>query len=161
MKVVLNLLLGTAILFSFSQCGASKNNSYQLEKTPFLIEKSVYVDWVAGVRGGGSGTNVIIEIKNLKESDAKIKNIYFRKKKVEVEINNTSYIGRFKKDLNQKDDLVLHKDPKKEFGNQVPIIESDFPFDLENDETVISYLEKGKLKFHKIKLEKGKDRIYE
>ncbi|MFT7498977.1 MAG: hypothetical protein ACI8QP_001571, partial [Porticoccaceae bacterium] len=85
---------------------------------------------------------------------------YFRGRKVKVEVKSSNYIGRFNSYLNQRQDKVLHSDSQKEFGNQVPIIEKEFPFDLENDEAIISYKEKRKLKFYKITLEKGEDRLY-
>ncbi|MFT6843656.1 MAG: hypothetical protein ACJASR_002440 [Psychroserpens sp.] len=161
MKILLNILLGSAILFSFSQCGNSKNISNQLEtKTPFSIEKASYNDWVAGVKGGGSGTNVIVTIKDLDANNVVIDSMYFRGRKVKVEVKSSNYIGRFNSYLNQRQDKVLHSDSQKEFGNQVPIIEKEFPFDLENDEAIISYKEKRKLKFYKITLEKGEDRLY-
>ena len=147
--------------WGFSQCGSCKETSHQVQTNiPFSIEKATYNDWVAGVKGGGSGTNVIVTIKELDPNNIEVDSMYFRSRKVKVEIKGSSYIGRFNSRLNQRQDKVLHSDSKKEFGNQVPEVEMKIPFELENNEAVISYKEKGKLKFYKIKLEKGKEQLY-
>jgi hypothetical protein len=161
MRAVFRILFGSALLLGFSQCGSCKETSYKVQsKTPFSIEKATYNDWIAGIKGGGSGTNVIVTIKDLDANNVVIDSMYFRGQKVKVEVKNSNYIGRFNSDLNQRQDKVLHSDSQKEFGNQVPIMEKEFPFDLENDEAVISYKEKNKLNFYKIQLEKGEDLLY-
>ena len=66
---------------------------------------------------------------------------------------------------NHKPDIVMHSDPKKEVGNQPPRLrteeEKTFPFELNADEAVLSYLENGKVKYVKISGVKDKPaRIY-
>ena len=161
MKTIFNILFGSALLLGFSQCATSKEISKKLQiNTPFSIEKATYTDWVSGVKGGGSGTNVIVTIKDIDSNNIEIDSLYFRGLKVKVEIKESSYIGRFNSSINQRKDKVLHREPKKEFGNQVPIMEKEFPFELKNDEAVLSYKEKGKQKFYKTQLEKVEDRLY-
>jgi hypothetical protein len=161
MRAIFRILFGSALLLGFSQCVSCKETSYQVQtNTPFSIEKATYNDWVAGIKGGGSGTNVIVTIKDLDANNVVIDSVYFRGRKVKVEVKSSNYIGRFNSYLNQRQDKVLHSDSQKEFGNQGPIIEKEFPFDLEKDEAIISYKEKRKLKFYKITLEKGEDRLY-
>ena len=161
MKTIFNILFGSALLLGFSQCVSSKEISNKLHiNTAFSIEKAIYTDWVGGVKGGGSGTNVIVTIKDIDSNNIEVDSLYFRGRKVKVEIKGSSYIGRFNSSLNQRQDKVLHSDSQKEFGNQVPKRETEIPFELEKDEAVISYREKGKLKFYKIKLEKGKEQLY-
>ena len=161
MKTIFNILFGSALLLGFSQCATSKEISKKLQiNTPFSIEKATYTDWVSGVKGGGSGTNVIVTIKDIDSNNIEIDSLYFRGLKVKVEIKESSYIGRFNSSINQRKDKVLHSEPKKEFGNQVPIMEKEFPFELKNDEAVLSYKEKGKRKFYKTLLEKVEDRLY-
>ncbi len=162
MKTIFNILFGSALLLGFSQCASCKETSYTIQtNTPFSIEKATYTDWVSGVKGGGSGTNVILTIKDIDSKNVVIDSIYFRGRKAKVEIKGSSYIGRFNSSLNQKRDKVLHSDSQKEYGNQVPIIEKEFPFELKKDESVIGYKERGKLKFHKIQLQKEKEQILE
>jgi hypothetical protein len=161
MRAIFRILFGSALLLGFSQCGSCKETSYQVQtNTPFSIEKATYNDWVAGIKGGGSGTSVIVTIKDLDANNVVIDSVYFRGRKVKIEVKRSNYIGRFNSSLNQRQDKVLHSDSQKEFGNQVPIMEKEFPFDLENDEAVISYKEKDKLNFYKIQLEKVEGRLY-
>jgi hypothetical protein len=158
MRAIFKILFGSALILGFSQCGSCKETSYQVQtKTPFTIERSTYNDWIAGVKGGGSGTNVIVTIKDLDTNNVVIDSMYFRGRRVKVEIKSSSYIGRFNSILNQRQDKVLHSDSQKEFGNLAPKVETEIPFELENDEVVLSYKEKGKLKFYKIQLEKAED----
>ena len=64
MRAIFRILFGSALLLGFSQCGSCKETSHQVQtNVPFSIEKATYNDWVAGVKGGGSGTNVIVTIK--------------------------------------------------------------------------------------------------
>ena len=161
MRAIFRIFFGSALLLCFSQCGSCKETSRQIQTNiPFSIEKATYNNWVAGVKGGGSGTNVIVTIKDLDPNNIEVDSLYFRSRKVKVEINSSNYIGRFNSSLNQRLDKVLHSDSQKEFGNQVPEVEMKIPFELENNEAVIRYNEKGKLKFYKIKLEKGENRLY-
>ena len=162
MKVLLKILLGSTILFSFSQCGSSKSISDQLEtKAPFSIEKATYIDWVAGVKGGGSGTNVVLVIKDDILKNIEVDSMFFRAQKVKIEVKDSRYIGRFINNLSKKKDYVLHKDSQKEFGNQAPIVVINTHFELEENEAVISYKEKGRLKYYKIILEKGEQILYQ
>ena len=50
---------------------------------------------------------------------------------------------------NQQRDMILDENPIRELENPVPIIRS-FPFELDENEAVISYKFKGKIKYFKI-----------
>jgi hypothetical protein len=57
-------------------------------------------------------------------------------------------------------DMIIHKDPKKEYGNKTPTKADDFLFKLKENECVISYLQDQKEKFYKLLLTKEKDAYY-
>lgn len=151
MKQLINILFGSAILFSFAQCGSSKEVSYKLEETPdFKTSEAIYQSWVAGVAGGGSGINVIFKSTN---DDKKIilDSLYFRDNKVKLEKKGDFYIGRVTTQTNKKQELIMHSDSNKEYENKVPN-KTKFPFTLANNEAVIQYKHRGKIKFVKIRL---------
>lgn len=151
MKQLINILFGSAILFSFAQCGNGKELSYKLQETPvFKTTEAIYQSWVAGVRGGGSGINVMFKSPNTDENIV-LDSLYFRNKKAKIERKGDLYIARFKTKTNQQPNLIMHSDSKQEYGNKAPI-KVDFPFKLENNEAVIQYMEKEKIKFVKIRL---------
>ena len=76
----------------------------KLEKeAPTTIKAVYYQDWNAGIKEGGSGTNVYLE---LIDSDIVLDSMYFRNKVTELQRNpnNSSlYIGRFK---SQDDEII-------------------------------------------------------
>ncbi len=161
MKTVLNIILGSVVLFSFAQCGNSKEMGYKLQDdSPFIISKATFKEWVAGIAGGGSGVNVFISLTNLDTDKIVIDSIFFRGQVSKVEKKTTAYVARFKTNVNKAPDLIMHGETDQEYGNKPPTKESKFPFKLEDDEAVISYKEKGELKYFKQKLLREEPDLY-
>ncbi len=136
---------------SFSQCSSSKKLQ---SKVPIEFGEGYFQKWVAGVKGGGSGINIFISINEGVSEEFILDSVYFRGKvaKLEVKPNNkTLYIGRFKTDLNtMKQDIVMSSDSKEEYGNQLPKIEAKIPFDLKDNECVVSYKKGDETQYYKI-----------
>lgn len=161
MKAILSIILGSAILFSFSQCKNSKEMTYKTVKhAQFKITKATYKNWVAGVKGGGSGINVFIAIPNLETDKITIDSLFFRGQKVKAEHKGLLYVGYFKTSTNQKKDIIMSGDVNAEYGNKAPIKELKFPFDLKDNEVVISYKKRGKIKYLKQTLEQEEPNMH-
>jgi hypothetical protein len=148
-KQILILFSISFMFFSFSNCGSSSQASktIEFEKTPpFVISEIYSQDWVAGVKGGGSGTNLHFTFKSMQEGIV-IETVYFRKKTETPKLTGKalSYTCYFKGDRNW--DVIMDGDPVKEAQNTPPV---PFPFDLKNDEAVINYVINGKNSFFKI-----------
>ena len=82
-----------------------------------------------------------------------LKDFYFRGMKTSLEDvstkNNGLYVANF---INPTEkEIILHKNHKKEAGNEPPQLTKNFPFKLENNEGVVSYTENGTLKHYKVK----------
>jgi len=161
MKLYSNIFLGIFILLGFSQCSSSKNTVEMFVENPsFKIMKAVYTNWIGGVQGV-RGTTIEIIINN---QEIVIDSLYFRNQVIAAELNNLEdnnlqIIGNI---INRSTpDLIIHKDPKEEYGNKPPTMDSSFLFELTSDELVIRYLEKENIKYLKIKLTKGKSRFYQ
>lgn len=144
-------LLGVSIIMlSFSNCGNSKTQveTYTFEQyPPFTIGEVYSQEWVAGVRGGGSGTNLHITFNKLIE-DILIKDIYFQKQIVKSQRSTKykyQYIGYFKSEMNR--DIIMDINPINEAQN-TPL--KYFPFKLEDNEAVISYLYKEEIHYFMI-----------
>jgi len=147
-KVISNIFLLSVILFSLSSCAGGKETGFSFDQEPpFTLGDVFYQDWVAGVRKGGSGTNIYITIDSYAD-DVVIMDIYFRNKKLKAQNspqNRDQYIGYHK---NQpKPNIIMDIDPVKESQNIPP---ESFPFQLEEDEAVLSYLHNEEVKFLKI-----------
>jgi len=151
MRLVKTLIFSLSMCFvmvSFSQCSGSKNTQETtLQKTaPTQLDKPYYQAWVAGIQGGGSGINVFMPSR---ETSVKLDSAYFRGMKAKVEITNEGYIARFKTKANQKDDVIMSSESNSEYGNQLPQKEN-FPFQLKDNECVISYYKDNTLAYFKI-----------
>ena len=139
----------TFLLVSFSNCGSSQQSktiSFE-ENPPFNISEIFAQDWVAGVKEGGSGTNVQVTFDTLDEN-LTIENIYFAKKVLAVrQVGNKSkvFVGSYKTVSGR--DIIMDSDPVKEAKNTPT---PAFPFDLGSNEAVISYTVDGITKFFKV-----------
>ena len=161
MKAVLNIILGSIVLFSFAQCGNCKEMTYKLQDdSTFTISKATFKEWVAGIAGGGSGVNAVFSFSNLDTDKIVIDSVFFRGLVSKIEKKPTVYVARFKTNINNREDLIMHGKTDQEYGNKPPTMNSKFPFVLEDDEAVISYKEKGKIKYFKQKLQKEEPDLY-
>jgi len=77
------------------------------------------------------------------------------------EFNNDGFNieGTFSK-FREKE-MIMHRDPAAEYGNEVPKMEKKIPFDLENDEAILLYSVNGLEGYHKIKGIKQLDKVYQ
>lgn len=161
MKIYSQLLWILFLVFELS-CSSAKQEIYQLQKdAPFKIKEATCQEWVAGVRGGGSGISISLLIEDFDTSKIKIDSIYFRNYKAQLSKRGTNYVAHIKTDLNNREDIILHKNAQNEYGNQPPVLESSIPFNLSNKEAVISFTEKKKLKYLKILLTQLDSPLYQ
>jgi hypothetical protein len=136
------------ILFGLSGCAGGKEMSYTFEQIPpFTLGEVFYQDWVAGVKGGGSGTHVHITIDSYTD-DVVIMDIYFGNRKTKAQ-NSPQYIDQYVGYFTNKarPDIIMDGDPVKESQNEPPEV---IPFELEDNEAVLSYLHEGEVKYLKI-----------
>lgn len=129
-------------------CAGGKDAGYSfVQDPPFTLGTVYYQDWVAGVKEGGSGTNVHINVESYSD-DVVFLNIYFGNKKAEaknVPQGSDQFIGYFKNE--GRPDIVMDGDPLKEAANIPP---EPIPFQLKEDEAVLSYLVKDEVKYLKL-----------
>ncbi|MCG2417418.1 hypothetical protein K8089_00180 [Aequorivita sp. F47161] len=145
-------------LFSLINCGGTQNTNMEkslVQNPPFKITEAYYQNWVAGIKEGGSGTNVHIVLNDLKP-EVTIKNIYFREQILEAK--NTAatpneFVG-YLRDVQR--DMVMDADPLKETQNTPP---KPFPFQLEENQAVVEYQFGGKNNYYKITNLSHKDMI--
>ncbi|MBL4605741.1 MAG: hypothetical protein JKY02_08825 [Flavobacteriaceae bacterium] len=129
-------------------------------KPPVTITGATFNNWVGG-QPGVSGIRVIIAYKQ--QENIEFQKIYFAEKEGKIETyqkkGKTYLVGYIDTSSREKEDLVLDRDPKKEMNNKLP--KADFPFQLKENEAVISYLKNGKTKFFKVeKIKQTKTDFY-
>ena len=155
-KQILGLIILTLIMASFSQCSSAQ----KLQKeAPTTFGEVYFQKWIAGVEGGGSGVNIFIEVLG---NDTQLDSVYFHGKAAKLEskpANQSLYIGRFVSEFNKKEDMVISSDSKMEYGNKPTELLQKIPFELENDECVVSYLDGNKIKYYMLKSIKEKPSI--
>lgn len=134
------------IIFTFSQCGGLKLEN----NPPFKLKKASYSNWVGGQQGV-SGTKIELELKET--STIVFDSIYFKKKSTKVEINTISgktvLIGHFNTSKKQNRNLILDVNITKEIKNTFPKTEK-IPFELNNNDAILSYRVGDKIKYFKI-----------
>lgn len=141
------LLSAVTLLFISISCGPCKTKKGDLvfnQNTPFAIESAYCQKWIAGIKGGGSGIKLYATINNISEG-IQMKEFHFRGKVTNVTSSKEAlFIGYFK---NEENDVIMDSDVVKESANTPPVIS---PFELENNEAVLSYEFNNKTYYHKI-----------
>ena len=143
--------------FTLMQCSSVPKLE---DNAPFNVTEVYSQNWVAGLKEGGSGTNLFVTISDRKENVV-IDSVFFSGKVAKLETNSgdNSYVGRFSISINKKQDIILSNVPNAEFGNEVPKISKAIPFDLKNNECVISYKENNTTRYFKISAIKEKSML--
>ena len=145
MKII-KILSILVILVSFSQCGVST-----LVKNPTLkVEKAFYNKWFGG-QPGISGTKVEIHLEDA--SEVIFVTLYFQGKRTKVEVSQiekfTRIIAHFSTSKRKNRTLILDADATKELKNTLPSLE-EFPFQLKENEAILSYKNEHKIVYFKI-----------
>ncbi|PQJ68888.1 hypothetical protein [Polaribacter butkevichii] len=145
MKTI-KIILTLCIALFYLQCASS-----HLEKQPpFSILSSTYYSALSNTT---KDTFSEIHIKYTSKNNINFDSLYFRKNKIKLKIKdikgNKYAYATFKKN-NLLKDFTLDANPIKELENPIPISEQ-FPFNLKENEAVISYQHKGKTNYYKIK----------
>lgn len=158
------------ILFSALGLMSCSSQKHLEEDPPFTVEDPIVQYWVGGREESGSGMLFQARWSPLDPSSIHVDSLFFRGRvlKLEVEDSETGFrliASRTYKKV-EKPDIIMHADPMQEVGNQPPMPLSSgdvFPFELEPDEAVISYIRKsdGKRFYTKIKgISEKADKIF-
>ena len=150
MKRVLSILL----TLSMGLFGCTSQKKLTAE-APFTVTKAVCQTWVGGREESGHGTDVTLSLEGLDQSGVHLQQLFFRGRVGDLSVSSSE--GRMIATCNFLDsekDITMHSDPTKEVGNQPPRMKSkeelEFPFELDTNEAVISYVEGDTVKYFKI-----------
>lgn len=132
-------------LLLFISCGST--TKILENKPPFKVISATYTEWL----GGQPGVNGVLVSINIDNSTIKLDSVYFRNTSAILKLNektSTYYVSIVLP--NTTKNLQLDIDPRKEFGNEVPDISTKIPFELNENEAIVSYFYKGKTNYYKI-----------
>ena len=160
MMKYLNKIVILLFLFSLSfgtwQCTSYKatNQDKEYSFRAFSGVGDVYCQpWTSGIQGGGSGIDIFIPVTSELPKNLLLDSVYFRGQmaKLEIEPNNVMvYVGHFKTDINQPNDIIMSSNPNDEYGNVMPIKDKESPFDLSDTECIVSYSYLRKTQYYKL-----------
>jgi hypothetical protein len=115
---------------------------------PQEIQSAFYQKMKDGIDSGG--TYFYIEFKKPLVANIKLEKIYFQNQVSSVqEITPKDFESTFLQS-NKKEDLIMDKNPAKEYGNKAPVIQKT-KFDLKPNEAVLEYKKDDETQFFIIK----------
>lgn len=138
-----NILPYFGLVFSivlFSSCAGNKGLQ---EKAPAQFQQAYFTTDAASVK-------LFIPVSAIQTERVELNSVYFRGRKAPLELHPDRpgiYMANFD---TGKPDMVMHEDPKKEYGNKVPEVHEKPPFELDEDEALIVFTENNTTKFYKI-----------
>jgi hypothetical protein len=155
MKTSLQILFLLLIIVSLVYCAPKEDI-----KTSFPQKiKSVYFQkWIDEKEPKGSGTLFYIEFVAPLSKDIQLVKIYFQNQESNIEQSTKNIFVAHLASNHTNPDLILHKDSRKEYGNQSPIITKP-KFVLKPTEALLEYKSRDKSYFFKINNPKEKPMI--
>jgi len=147
MKKIINIGLIILLSIVFFGCGTSKIKAQS--EHPFKVVDATYNNFV------GEQPDLVRTVIKITTNNPLIQldTVYFRNNATllmrEVSTEKAVFTGSFTTS-NAPHDYILDSDPKQEFGNKPPVIVSKLPFELNDNEAVISYFYKDKINYYKI-----------
>lgn len=125
---------------------SAQNCANQLqEKFPVPIAEAYYQRWVAGVRGGGSGTNVYIRFEKTLPQEIVVTQLYFSNSVAKAnKLSDSEYNFNFVGTANFDRGNELPSDAPTKTTSTAP------PFTIEANEAILEYTQKGQKKYFKM-----------
>ena len=159
MKSFTIIVSSILIMTLFTQCGSAQQFD---KKAPFTINKAYFQEWMGG--RGSTGTTITLELTEPLSDKIIIDSLFFKNKTTPLSISNYktkhTVTGNFISTRAVNRDLIMHADSQKEMANKVPETSSLFPFELSDNECVISYFIKDKKHYYKVTGLKKEKTVY-
>ena len=157
MNFLLKSIPALVILFSFTNCA---NGRKLQEEPPVEIKQAYYTSGTGGVKGAASGFTLFLPTEG--EVGVEMDSVYFRGRRTALQKESSEdklYVASFKIPSREANapEIIMHKDPRMEYGNPTPQILPDIPFELKPDEAMVQYTVKGQVKYFRVKGIKKRD----
>ena len=151
----------TLLTLTLSGCSSQRK---LVQEAPMKFGEATCQAWTGGRAESGSG--LLLEIPMVMDAaeTVVIQQAFFRGKVADVTMENveTGMLAKanFKNGTRTKPDMTMHVDAKQEVGNQPPQPKEEFPFDLEDDQCVLSFLDGDTVKYVKVEGIKDKKPLF-
>ena len=137
-----------------------------MSQAPLELGKATCQKWMGGRAESGSGMMLEIPLAAQMPNGLQLRQAFFREKMADVRIQTQNgqqvLKANFKNVVAEKPDIIMHADPKEEVGNQPPTPKVKFPFELNEDECIISYMDGDTVKYFKVQgVQEKKARMYQ
>lgn len=116
------------------------------KQMPLFIRDTYFQRSISGKEEGGSGINIYFPTL-INKSNYKLEKVYFRGMIGEMQSGKASHFANLK---SNKVGLIMSNEDKAEYGNTVPTKPEPFPFELKDNECMISYLDNGETKYFQV-----------
>ena len=161
MRAITTYFFAIFLICSLSNCA---NGQKVREDAPVPFQQVYYSSYTGGVKRTGSGLNLYIPVSSLNDAGIILDSVYFRGRRAALQTkpqNENLYIAYFKTSGKEKaPDLIMSSDPREEYGNRPPKIIEKIPFELAEDEAMVSFKKNGKKGYYKITgIEQKEDEI--
>src|SRR5690606_17978540 len=148
MKYFMKILALWVVILGFTACGSSQK---LVEKLPFTLGELRIEPWTVGEPNTQKGVNIYIPVQDLDPLQGALDSLYYQGKVAKLERMTKDsyqvYIGRFMD--SKASNLILHADPKKEFGNK-PQSRVKPPFAINEDQALLKYTMENQTHYYKL-----------
>ena len=127
-------------LFLFASCGSNKDLQ---ERIPAQFSEVYYTY-------DSNGIELNIPVTSIQDERISLDAVYFHGMKSPLkksEERPNIYVANFRMG---SDDMVMHEDPKEEYGNKPPQLPEESPFSIEDDEAIIVFTQNDEVKYYKL-----------
>lgn len=149
MKAITYMIV--VLTLSLSGCSSQKK---MVARPPLEMGQATCQAWAGGRAESGSGMLLEIPVVGENPDGMNLQQAFFRGKIADVKMENTEngWVAKanFRNQATGKPDMIMHADSTKEVGNQPPMAKEKFPFELEADQCVLSFLDGDTVKYYKV-----------
>lgn len=140
MKKILHFTAGIFFLTLFASCGSNKDLQ---ERVPAQFGEVSYTYNSNGIR-------LNIPVVSIQDQRISLDAVYFHGMRSDLEKSEEQpnlYVADFRMGIG---DMVMHEDPKEEYGNKPPQLPEESPFKINDDEAILVFTQNEQKKYYKL-----------
>lgn len=140
MNNALQFAAGIFMLVLFASCGSNKDLQ---ERAPAQFNEIYYTY-------NSNGIELNIPVSSIQDQRISLDAVYFHGMKSPLKQSEEKpnlYVANFRMGSG---DMVMHEDPKEEYGNKPPQLPEESPFSIDEDEAILVFTQDEKIKYYKL-----------